>query len=557
MSTLAVSPVTEMSRSDFQPANSAVLEPLRRRATVLLWWAVLFVTLLVQVPGMGNVDSARRLQVTRSWWTDEPPVVVDARDPARDPFGIPGLNGVVHAWYGAGQSALLLPADLVAGLIDRNISDIKQRRSIRSGIVATLTFPPLVATTIVLVFLWLGQLGFSPVERWFGAIGMLLGSSYLYYTQSHMENSLQVFLLVVDAFCVWQWIADGRRLWLILAGLSIGAALTIRLPALGEHCGVWLAALMVCVHRAHDQSRAAGRWLAWADLSVSCRPLQILSWVSPGVILGFAADRYYHWVRFGQWSGTYVSLMGRQILGRNKTMNPKFPFDGDFWDGFWGPLIGPSRGVFLFDPLALVLVVLAVWHWRKITGSVRASLIGLIVAFFILVCFYAPVSFWSGGAGWGNRYTLTPLHLALALALPLWLRHLGRDTAITMNLLPTTVIVAFTVQLLSILLPAQVESGQMDDLASSMPVPVQRAINVVAVLRGEPAPAGLSAAEWRINLAPVTLSGGSAGLAAAMWVVWGFGALATGLLLVRCWRAVRAWDEAEEDGLADSEMSVP
>ena len=518
-------------------------EQTARRALIWLWCVALFITLLIQVPGLGNSDTAIRLQTTRSWWSDEPPV----RTATNAPFGITGLNGVIHAWYGAGQSALMLPADLVAGLVDHRIHDPESKLRVRSGIVATLTFPPLVATTVVLVFLWLGQLGFTPIECWVGALGMMLGTSYFSYTQNHMENSLQVFLLATDAVLIGRWMRTGSRGCLLLAGLSIGAALTVSLPALGEHFGIWMSAILCCGFQARRQAQDVNEKLTWARINHSYRPLQVLALVSPGLLLGILVDRFYHWIRFGHWTGTYVSLMAKKMLLRDPRLSPNFPFDGNFWDGFWGPLVAPGRGLLFFDPLAIVLLGLVLWQWKKISTPVRCALIGLGIGHLILLIFYARVSFWDGGGVWGNRYTLTPVHLALAMTLPLWLRLLGWKSALTLNLLPTTIFVAGTIQILSILLPASVEVGQIDNQSQATPVPIQRAINVVNLLRGMPPLAGLTSKEWRINLAPATLSMGNPRLARVLWLGWGLAVGGALILLLRSWRAVLAWDDLQAE----------
>src|SRR6266481_5028502 len=67
------------------------------------------IAFVVQSGDLDSADTAHRLQTTHSLWTSEPPVL-----PGDYPeFGLRGRGGKVYAWYGIGQSLLMLPADLL------------------------------------------------------------------------------------------------------------------------------------------------------------------------------------------------------------------------------------------------------------------------------------------------------------------------------------------------------------------------------------------------------------------------------------------------------------
>src|ERR1700745_3660827 len=62
-----------------------------------------------------SADTARRLQTTHSFWTSAPPVL-----PGDYPdFGLRGRGGRIYAWYGIGQSLLMLPADVVGTALEK------------------------------------------------------------------------------------------------------------------------------------------------------------------------------------------------------------------------------------------------------------------------------------------------------------------------------------------------------------------------------------------------------------------------------------------------------
>src|SRR5262252_5162411 len=75
----------------------------------LLGAAAFLGAFVVQSGDLGSADTARRLQTTHSFWTSAPAVL-----PQEYPeFGLHGRGGKLYAWYGIGQSLLMLPADIV------------------------------------------------------------------------------------------------------------------------------------------------------------------------------------------------------------------------------------------------------------------------------------------------------------------------------------------------------------------------------------------------------------------------------------------------------------
>src|ERR1700758_5888672 len=80
------------------------------RFPVFLLGAAAFLgAFVVQSGDVDSADTARRLQTTHSFWTSAPAVV-----PGDYPeFGLRGRGGKIYAWYGIGQSLLMLPADMV------------------------------------------------------------------------------------------------------------------------------------------------------------------------------------------------------------------------------------------------------------------------------------------------------------------------------------------------------------------------------------------------------------------------------------------------------------
>src|ERR1700723_3099818 len=83
-----------------------------RPLSLLLTVTVLF-TFLIQSGELGTSDTTHRLQVAHSFWTGEPQVF-----PNEYPeFGLHGRGGRLYAWYGIGQSLLMLPVDLAGSAL--------------------------------------------------------------------------------------------------------------------------------------------------------------------------------------------------------------------------------------------------------------------------------------------------------------------------------------------------------------------------------------------------------------------------------------------------------
>src|SRR5262252_2063530 len=81
----------------------------------LLGAAAFLGAFVVQSGDLGSADTARRLQTTHSFWTSAPAVL-----PGDYPeFGLRGRGGKIYAWYGIGQSLLMLPADMVGSALEK------------------------------------------------------------------------------------------------------------------------------------------------------------------------------------------------------------------------------------------------------------------------------------------------------------------------------------------------------------------------------------------------------------------------------------------------------
>ncbi|HAN71001.1 MAG TPA: hypothetical protein DCQ36_05355 [Actinobacteria bacterium] len=96
---------------------------------------------------------------------------------------------------------------------------------------------------------------------------------------------------------------------------------------------------------------------------------------------------------------------------------------GDFWVAFTGNMVSPGRGLLLFTPILLVLLLL--WgNWRRITGDERALVIlGVLwtLAHWIAISRFPH---WWGGWGFGPRLMMDALPGLVLVVVVLWPRTL-------------------------------------------------------------------------------------------------------------------------------------
>jgi hypothetical protein len=145
-------------------------------------------------------------------------------------------------------------------------------------------------------------------------------------------------------------------------------------------------------------------------------------------------DRVYQFIRFGSWTNTYVDIFAQEQRQMNSTLPANFPFNGGWFrggidSGVVGPFLAPAKSVFLFDPMFLLVLVLAVLLWKRMTLAVRAFFAATLVMLAAYVAFYARYNWWAGDFAWGDRYISSAIELTTLLAIPLLLHYrevLGR-----------------------------------------------------------------------------------------------------------------------------------
>ena len=376
----------------------------------LLALAAGLIAFVVQSGELGTADTQHRLQSAHSWWTAEPPVFPDEYPE----FGVHGRGGKLQSWYGIGQSLLLFPADVIGTYLERlpifagyNGNDPSVRNIFVSYCVNLL----ISVLTALLCFRFLRQLGFSLKEAVGGVLALLLLTTHLHYTQNMMENNYIFLLTLTGLSFQYQWLRTGNRKALLIGSAMFGLNLLTRLTtAMDLASGALFLLLIVCF----EGNRGRILW-------DRCRSYMAIAF--PVYLLFGLLDRLYQYYRFGSFFNTYMSVVGMEARQRDPSLPASFPWNTPFHVGFFGALFSPEKSIFLFDPLLLLMIVIAVVGWKYFAPAVKAYVVMGFVLVLMYASFYARYTVWSGDFAWGDRYLSTSVELAVLLAVPLLLRY--------------------------------------------------------------------------------------------------------------------------------------
>ena len=195
-------------------------------------------------------------------------------------------------------------------------------------------------------------------------------------------------------------------------------------------------------------------------------------------------DRLYQYYRFGSFFNTYAGIAAREWRARDPTLPANFPFSAPFHSGFFGAFFSPAKSIFLFDPLLILMLVIAVVAWRRFSPAIKAYTLAMAVMLLAYIGFYARYFTFAGDTAWGDRYAATAVELAALLAVPLLLQ-LWRELRSPFRILGVALIAASAlVQIVSVAFWQSLERYQMESLHRSAFVIGLRIENIVALALG-------------------------------------------------------------------------
>ena len=509
------------------------MSSLFRRMDVRLAVLAYVTCILVQSGGLGSLDTSVRLEATHALWTSEPPLD-SSTNPAE---ATPGRNGVIQNNFGMGQSLVMIPGDIIGTAIASSVhGSPAMKKHVRAAVVAYLTFPLIDALAIVVALRLLCSLGLSKRSSMLGALGLLLLTSFLHYSQSHQENNLVLLCTLTLYWSAVEWLTDSDIWrWVILGALAAGFNLLIRVTTILDFGGLTLFVALLMWH----VQRTGGDLDLWRKL----RPVLIAG--LPILLAAVAIDRLYQFHRFGTFSGTYMDFWVLNQRRIHPALPPNYPFSGRFSVGFFGPFLSERKSIFIFDPtiffaLAGMVGLLPASHGAGLR-AVRPILLGTFIELLIVVAFHARFDFWSANVAWGDRYVTAPLHLMCAVGIALVAESWCEVSLSSRTAISAICVISLLVQLSSIVFLPALECEQEETAGHSMFIVGQRFRNVTALFTGQLQAEARKFPRWdsaRPSLAPFQLGLPPGRLSRTVQFVWGILVLLDVVFLVRFFRQV-------------------
>ena len=464
--------------------------PSSRPLFLLLLVTGLF-TFLIQSGELGTSDTTHRLQVAHSLWTGQPQVF-----PTEYPeFGLHGRGGRLYAWYGIGQSLLMLPADLAGSAaaklpLWRDYVLSGEDPAIRSILVSISTNILVNVLTALAAFRLLGLFGFSEGESVAGVLSLLCATTHLHYAQNMAENNY-ILLLTITGFALqYKWLTTGDRRALFWGSAALGLNLLTRVTTAMDLFGAGCFILLAVLFSRRSAYAHVNRLPEPALDAVSKQPIlltvrEYLRGSLPVYAVFLVIDRIYQYIRFGSWTNTYVAIFAREQRMMDPTLPANFPFnrgwfEGGFHSGVLGPFFMPEKSIFLFDPMFPLALLLTALLWKRLSPAMRAFAVASLAMLAAYVLFYARYNWWAGDFAWGDRYISSAVELTTLLAIPLLLRYrqaLGR-TIWYFGLTITGISVAIQCASLAFWLPLEIY--QMETLGHPTWVVLLRFKNIAA-----------------------------------------------------------------------------
>jgi hypothetical protein len=469
--------------------------------SLLLLVTALF-TFLIQSGELGTSDTTHRLQVAHSLWTAQPQVF-----PNEYPeFGLHGCGGRLYAWYGIGQSLLLLPADLIGSAATylplwSSYATTEADPSIRSIIVSISINILVNMLTAFAAFHLLGLLGFSIRESVAGTLVLLCATTHLHYAQNMTENNYILLLTLTGFTLQYKWLVTGNRRALFWGSAALGLNLLTRLTTALDILAAACFILLALRYTRHEISptaaisdtadRIASDTTATSPANPTRRPTvrTYLRTALPVYAVFFAFDRIYQYIRFGSWTNTYVDVFAREQRQMDPTLPASFPFNGGWIrngidSGLLGPFLAPAKTVFLFDPMFLLILLLTALLWKRLTPPMQAFLAAAFIMLGAYIVFYARYFWWAGDFAWGDRYISSAVELATLLSIPLLLRYRRHLTRTTWYAALTITIASVIIQCASLAFWLPLEIYQMDAFGHRTFVVLLRFKNIAAFALG-------------------------------------------------------------------------
>ena len=203
--------------------------------------------------------------------------------------------------------------------------------------------------TALVCFRFLRQLNFAVTQSVVGVLALLLATTHLHYTQNMMENNY-IFLLTMTGFSYqYEWLRTGNRRALLIGSGAFGLNLLTRLPTgIDLLCGALFLLLVLWLegvrgtrfgNDAKPTSQSLSRFIYFLHCSIAS-------------INSIALDSNQYLLPISRLSAAKPECA---ILRCLRIIPLRLPGTS----GFFGALFTPEKSIFLFDPLIVLMILLA------------------------------------------------------------------------------------------------------------------------------------------------------------------------------------------------------
>jgi len=239
----------------------------------------------------------------------------------------------------------------------------------------------------------LGTIAWPYATHFFGEPLSALALLALFYTLLRLRQSRRLR---------YGWAAGLAAGLLIVSNVAHAALLPLFLPYLWKACATGEG------REAEGISKSEIR-----NPKFPFHPLHLAPCILP-LVGAVALLAWYNWVRFGH------PLQTGYHFGAGEG------FNGPLWQGLWGLLLSPYRGLFWYTPLAAASLI----SWPRFIARHKAEGWLLAGVSGVLVLLFARWWMWWGGFAWGPRF-LVPLTPLLVIVLAPMLERAGASPAPT------------------------------------------------------------------------------------------------------------------------------
>lgn len=416
-------------------------------AIAALWIAA------VGTGSLGTDDTNHRLTMAHVWITHAPEVPSDLPPPLSrkdTQHGIVGRNGKRVIFYDPRQSFLMAPADWLGTHLAR-VGAVTDAKGLRIWTINWLVFQPLNVALVLLCFWTMRLLGFELRLAALASLLWLIATTVLPYSQIDWQNNqVLLFSLLSIALCLRSR-SSAHRGWVIASGAAAGAAVLMRASAVFHLITAGLFLLFTLRQERTSWREAVTRLVCWAGGA------------APFILIG----RIFDYLRYGKWlatgQSTWLANINTDPLYHGlPLMPPGYPFINPASEGILGVLFSPAKSLFIYDPLLLPCLLVAIWAWRRLTPYVRAvAIVALINLAFHLVL-TSKLDFWHGDMAWGARYHVTSIHLLLVALLPVFVGRALRASRPWAWAAWSIVVLSTLAQVLAVSMPSGVEIAAED-----------------------------------------------------------------------------------------------